>query len=167
MTAKTEDYMITMKNSINTLFIGLIVVAFITVNARIARATLGESTDSVESDRKAYSGVHQDTLYRTGYSIQDFATDGNVVREYISQSGVVFAIAWNGISHPDLTTLLGTHLQNFQQALQKSSRQRGKRHMQVKANSIIVEKWGHMRNLQGRAYIPSLIPSGVSPDEIK
>jgi hypothetical protein len=156
-----------MKNRISTLFIGFIVVVFISVTARMALATLGESTDSVESDRKAYSAVRHDALSRNGYSVQDFTTDGNVVREYISQSGVVFAIAWNGLSHPDLTTLLGTYLQEFQQALQTASRQRGKRHMQVKANRVIVEKWGHMRNLQGRAYIPSLIPSGVNLNEIK
>ena len=32
---------------------------------------------------------------------------------------------------------------------------------------VVVEKWGHMRNLQGRAYAPALLPPGVSSDEIR
>jgi hypothetical protein len=37
----------------------------------------------------------------------------------------------------------------------------------LKANNVVVEKWGHMRNLQGRAYAPALMPQGVSVDEIR
>jgi hypothetical protein len=156
-----------MKKSIRALFFGLFVLMFIPVTARIVQATLGESSDSVESDSRTFSAARHATQPHIGYTVQDFTTDGNVVREYISPSNVVFAIAWNGLSHPDLTPLLGTYLQEFQQALRNTSRQRGKRHMQVTANRVIVEKWGHMRNMQGRAYIPSLIPAGVSINEIK
>jgi hypothetical protein len=46
-------------------------------------------------------------------------------------------------------------------------RQPGRRHVTVKTDSVVVEKWGHMRNLQGRAYAPALIPKGVNVDEIK
>ena len=155
-----------MKKIINTLFIGFIAVVIIPLTARLARPTLGESADSVDSDRIAYSAVRHDTQFRRGYSVQNFATDGNDVREYISPSGIVFAIAWNGLSHPDLTTLLGTYLQEFQQALRNTSMQRGKRHVQTKAKRVIVEKWGHMRSMRGRAYIQALIPSGVTINEI-
>jgi len=37
----------------------------------------------------------------------------------------------------------------------------------VRTDRVVVEKWGNMRNLQGRAYAPALIPPGVSIDEIK
>jgi hypothetical protein len=97
----------------------------------------------------------------------EFKSEANVVREYISPSGVVFAIAWNGLSNPDLTTLLGTYIGEYQKALRNATSQKGKRYIQVKTNRIIVEKWGHMRNVQGRAYIQALIPSGVSINEIK
>ena len=48
-----------------------------------------------------------------------------------------------------------------------SPREPGRRNQKVETNRIVVEKWGHMRNLQGRAYVPALIPAGVSIDEIK
>jgi hypothetical protein len=90
-----------------------------------------------------------------------------VVREYVSTSGVVFGIAWNGLIHPNLTQLLGSYAGEYQEALLQTPRIKGSRHLQVKTSGVVVEKWGHMRNLQGRAYVPSLIPPGVRVDEIK
>lgn len=156
-----------MKKRINMLFFGFYIAAFTFATIQRAQATLGESVNSVESDRKAFSAVQHASMTRNGYTVQEFKSEANVVREYITPSGVVFAIAWNGLSHPDLTSLLGTYVGEYQQALRQTPSQKGKRHLQVKANRVIVEKWGHMRNLQGRAYLPALIPSGVSIDEIK
>jgi hypothetical protein len=156
-----------MKIRIRALYLGLYFAAITLATAQRAQATLGESVNSVESDRKAFSAVQHTALTLTGYTVQELKSDANVVREYISPSGVVFAIAWNGLSHPDLTTLLGTYVGEYQQALQQTTGQKGKRHLQVKTNRVVVEKWGHMRNMQGRAYIPALIPSGVSINELK
>jgi hypothetical protein len=156
-----------MKKSIKALFLGVYLVAINLATVQRAQATLGELMDSVETDRRTFSAVRHTKQDIHGYTVQDFTADGNVVREYISQTGVVFAIAWNGLTHPDITALLGTYLDEYQQALRTTARQKGKRHLQVKANRVIVEKWGHVRNMQGRAYIPALIPSGVSINEIK
>jgi len=158
---------IPMKKRVPALFIGFCFAAFALAAAQRAQATLGESADSVASDRKAFSAVQHATVTRTGYTVQEIKSEANVVREYVSSSGVVFAVAWNGLAHPDLTSLLGSYVGEYQQALRQTPGRKGKRHLQVKADRVIVEKWGHMRNLQGRAYIPTLIPSGVSIDEIK
>jgi Protein of unknown function (DUF2844) len=152
---------------IKTLFFGFYLAALTIAVAQQAQATLGESADSAKSDRKVSSAVQQATLTRNGYTVRELKSEANVTREYISPSGVVFAIAWNGLSHPDLTSQLGTYTAEYQKALQQTPGRKGKRHSQVKADRVIVEKWGHMRNMQGRAYIPDLIPSGVSIDEIK
>jgi hypothetical protein len=107
------------------------------------------------------------TTTQKGYTVQEIDYDGTAVREYISSSGIVFAIAWNGIRHPDLSALLGSYAGQYQQALQNTPRQPGARHISVKADGVVVEKWGHVRALQGRAYAPDLIPPGVNTDEIK
>ncbi|HEY6872433.1 MAG TPA: DUF2844 domain-containing protein [Geobacteraceae bacterium] len=133
----------------------------------LARATLGESADSVESDRRALSGVRRAATSRDGYTVHEAVSDANSVREYVSSSGIVFAIAWNGLSHPDLTLLLGSYAGEYWQAAKQTPRKPGRRSLQVKGGRVVVEKWGHMRNLQGRAYVPALIPPGVSLDEIK
>ncbi len=144
---------------------GLLLTLFIL--AQQAEAALGEPAASIAVDRKALSAVQRAATTRKGYTVQEFVTGGNTVREYITPSGLVFAVAWNGVSHPDLTPLLGSYLTEYKQALRQSPRQRGQRRFQVQGNRVVVEKWGHMRNLQGRAYVPALIPTGVTINEIK
>ena len=134
---------------------------------RQALATLGEPAASVESDSKALSARQRTTTTRTAYTVQEVVSDANTVREYITPAGIVFAIAWNGLTHPDLAPLLGSYVGEYRQALRQTLRKPGRRSHQVRANGVVVEKWGHMRNLQGRAYAPALIPPGVSVDEIK
>jgi len=106
-------------------------------------------------------------MARGGYTVQEIESASVAIREYISPSGIVFGIAWNGLIHPDLTQLLGSYAKEYKKALQQTPRRLGQRHLQVKTSRVVVEKWGHMRNLQGRAYAPALIPPGVSANEIR
>lgn len=101
------------------------------------------------------------------FSIRETKSDTGVVREFVSSSGKVFGITWSGLSHPDLGPLLGPLANEYHDALNRHPRRHGRRHQSVKTGRVVVEKWGHMRKLGGRAYIPSLLPEGVSPDEIK
>jgi hypothetical protein len=137
------------------------------LTARPAGAALGESGYTVETDRSALSAVRDSTMARNGYSVHEFDSGATVVREYVSSSGVVFAVAWNGLTHPDLDQLLGSYAGEYHRVLQQTPRKHGRRSIQLKTDSVVVEKWGHMRNLQGRAYDPALIPAGVSVDEIR
>ena len=147
------------------IFLGLFLTVFAT--AVQVQATIGESVDSVASDQKALSATRRTAKTSTAYTVHEIRTETMTVREYVSLSGVVFGIAWNGLTHPDLTPLLGSYISEYQKALIHGRRQPGRRHVTVKTDGIVVEKWGHMRNLQGRAYAPALIPQGVSVDEIK
>jgi len=147
----------------------LLVLAFLGV--RGARATLGESVDSIELDGKILSAAKVtskpiSTAY-ANYTVYQLEYDGTSVREYASPSGIVFGIAWNGLVNPNLTPLLGSYASEYQEALGRTVRKHGERHLRVESDHVIVEKWGHMRNLKGRAYAPNLIPAGVSIDEIK
>jgi len=135
--------------------------------AQTVHATLGESADSVMTDRKALSAVQAVTTTHNAYTVQEISSQTVAVREYISPSGMVFGIAWNGLTHPDLTLLLGSYVGEYQKSLRQSPRKPGRKFSQIKTDRIVVEKWGHMRNLHGRAYDPSLIPPGVNVDEIK
>ena len=156
-----------MKRSLYTLSLGLGLSVAIFASVQRAEAVLGESADSVESDRKVLSAVRGATTVRDGYTVHEVGSGATTVREYVSSSGTVFAIAWNGLTHPDLTLLLGAYAGEYENALQQTPRKRGQRALRVQANRVIVEKWGHLRNLQGRAYAPDLIPPEVSIDAIK
>jgi hypothetical protein len=149
------------------LLLGLSLALTVFADAQQVQATLGESADSVASDQKSLSAIWGATTISPGYTVHEVRTETMTVREYVSPSGVVFGIAWNGLTHPDLTPLLGSYSSEYQKAMSHAKRQPGRRHVQVKTDGVVVEKWGHMRNLQGRAYVPALIPQGVSVNEIK
>ncbi len=155
-----------MKKACLGLVFGLSLVAV--VLARPAQAVLGEPADSVAADQRALSALRSAaTTTHADYTVRQIESAAVTLREYISPSGIVFAVAWNGLVNPDLTQLLGSYADEFEQARQHATRKRGRRSRQVKTNRVVVETWGHMRDLQGRAYVPALIPSGVTIDEIK
>ncbi len=148
------------------LYLGLS-MAFL-ANARQTQAALGESEDSVAADQSALSAVNRVTTACQGYTIHEFTMDGTAVREYVSPSGIVFGIAWNGLIHPDLKPLMGSYAGEYEAALKRTPPKPGiSRNARWETDRVVVEKWGQMRNLQGRAYAPALIPPGVSIDEIK
>ncbi len=131
-----------------------------------AWATLGEPASSIALDGKVLAASQRASAARGGYSVHELATGGWVVREFVSPGGVVFAVAWQGISEPDLAPLLGSYASEYAERLAATPREHGRRSRQVVGKNLVVERWGHMRKLQGRAYAPALIPPGVTVDDI-
>jgi len=152
-----------MKRVIFVLLLGMLAPM---ADLRQARATLGERADSVAKDRRALSAKNKATVSHTGYTVQELALDGTTVREYLNVSGIVFAIAWKGMAPPDMDVVLGSYADEYRAAKKQTARKHGRKQSKVEAERVVVETWGHMRNLQGRAYLPALIPKGVSVDEI-
>lgn len=144
---------------------GLLTVIF--MMPQQSQAALGGDINSIESDRKALSAVQKNSTVLSHYTVHEISSDSTSIREYVSQTGMVFGVAWNGLIHPDLTPLLGSYAGEYQEMLLQTSRVHGRRYLRVKAQHVVVEKWGHMRNLRGRAYVPGLIPAGVNIDDIK
>ena len=130
-------------------------------------ATLGESAASIASDRNVLSAVQRSTKVNDTFTVQEIKSGSTTVREDISPSGVVFGVAWNGLLHPDLTQLLGSYSDEYHEAFSRIQHNKGRSRLQVKTDRVVVQQWGHMRNLRGRAYVPSLIPPGVSVDDIR
>jgi hypothetical protein len=156
-----------MKNMFCRVLLCLVVSVAVLVTSRSTLAALGGPADSVESDRRALHALRGGTTVNDSYSVQEMDYDGTALREYVSSDGIVFAITWNGIRHPDLTTLLGSYVKSYNEALQKTPFQPGARRLSLKADGVVVEKWGRVRSLHGRAYAPDLIPPGVALDEIR
>ncbi len=133
-----------------------------------ALAGLGEGVGSIEKDRQSFSGTHRFVQTKGSHTLHEIVNRDLKVREYISKDGVIFAISWRGNHHPDLEKLLGKYFQDYQQTLQTTRRVRGRlAHSQIKGADVIVTKFGHMRALQGKAYVPALMPQGMDPNEIK
>lgn len=132
-----------------------------------SRAALGGGRSSVESDRSALGGEPRAPTSGPGYTVERFDLPGTSVREYVRPDGVVFAVAWEGITHPDLSKLLGAEGPSWRAALASKGPSASRTHRRLVAGGAVVETWGHMRHLLGRALLPALLPPGVNEDEIR
>jgi hypothetical protein len=128
------------------------------------QAALGEPVASVETDRLQVGGTVR-LLASAAYTVHELqAPSGTVVREYVSPAGIVFGVAWQGPSMPDLRQVLGTYFDRYVQA---ASKRNARGPVAIEQPGLIVQSGGHMRAFVGRAYIPEALPAGVTPDTIR
>jgi hypothetical protein len=128
-------------------------------------AALGGSEQSVEQDRERLAGQSKRTVFQH-YTLHEISMkDGRIIREYVSPGGTVFAVAWEGPSLPDFSTLLGSYYAAFREAMASPNRRHGP--LYVEAGPLVVESGGHMRAFRGRAYVSDLIPANLSKDVIR
>ena len=131
----------------------------------VAFAALGGDESSVQADQAQMRASLRSTRIAT-YTVHELqAPTGHVVREYVSPSGTVFGVAWQGPSKPDLRQLLGTHFDEFMQGAQANRRGHGP--LVVNLPGMVVVSGGHMRAFSGRAYLSQMLPEGVSADAIQ
>ncbi len=131
-------------------------------------AALGQSVASVERDRAAMGGEGQ-TKPGKGYSIETITVAGMTVKEYVSSGGIVFAVAWRGIGAPDLPLLFGSYFDEYREGLTafQNKKPRIRKPMVLKTAHMVVERAGHARSMWGRAFIPTLLPTTISPEDIQ
>jgi Protein of unknown function (DUF2844) len=135
-----------------------------------ARAALGETAASVQSDRVSMKGQLR-TRSEPGYSVQEITGPGGViVREYVAPSGVVFAVSWSGPAVPNLQQTLGAYFTQYVTAA-KAQRAKGQRvghhHLEIHGPSLVVHAGGHMRQYFGLAYVPALVPQNLSISDLR
>jgi hypothetical protein len=135
-----------------------------------AKAGLGDQVTSVEADRVSMKGQLR-ARSEPGYSVQEIAAaNGGTVREYVSPSGVVFAVSWSGPAVPNLQQTLGSYFTQYATAA-KTQRTMGHRaghnHLEIHEPSLVVHAGGHMRQYFGLAYVPSLVPQNLSISDLQ
>ena len=131
-----------------------------------AFAALGGDAASVQADQ-AHINASLRVSQTNGYAVHELhSPTGSVVREFVSSSGKVFAIAWQAPSLPDLRQLLGPYFDEFQKAA-ALSRKPGRAPLVVQHSGLVVQLGGHMRNFTGRAYLPDQVPSSARMEDIR
>jgi len=135
------------------------------VLASPAWASLGQPAASIASDQQRLGGERR-TIAADAYSVEEITSaSGTVVREFVSPAGQVFAVSWRGPVRPDLRPLLGEHFAALPRASAAAGR-RG-RPLVVHTDALVVESGGHVRDFRGRAFLPALMPEGVSPAAVR
>jgi hypothetical protein len=144
----------------------LLAAACISVTASPAFAVLGGDATSVEADQIHINATRR-VSQSNGYVIHELhSSTGSVVREFVSPSGRVFAIAWQAPSLPDLRQLLGPYFDEFQKAAALSHKP-AHAPLFVEHSGLVVQLGGHMRSFTGRAYLPDQLPSGTRVEDIR
>jgi hypothetical protein len=131
---------------------------FLIVLPTYAVAGLGGSVDSFPNSTTSNSVL-------VNYSTQLIHDDvGTLITEYVTSKGVVFALTWHGLFKPDLHQLLGDYFKTYLSTESQSSRRQPQI---VDQRAVIIVSEGRLRNFHGYAYIPALVPSGFSLDNLK
>lgn len=149
-----------------------------------AMASLGGPLDSIESDRKAFEGKLSEIVVPQARNAQRHYTehliqqDGTEIREYALPDGTVFAVTWRGPTQPDLSVLLGSYYNEYQDTLallqrstsqhsnDRTAQRRGRSARVIRSKNMVLERSGHMRDIRGKAYLPQLMPDGVHPEDL-
>jgi hypothetical protein len=150
----------TVRTTLYTLALGCLLIQGL---PQPARAALGGSADSVEADRLSMKGQ---TLPVAGALQQQVLQlpSGTVVTEYVGANGLVYAVTWSGPTLPNLQQILGNYFANYQTAARAPVVRR--RLVRLDSPGLVIESSGHMRSFMGRAWVPSMLPSGVTPADI-
>ena len=158
---------ITSERTQGTIAIGLLASLALVMFALpiCASATLGESSASTETDRVSMKASLR-MLPAAKYTVHEIQTpSGTTLREYVSSAGTVFAVAWQGPVMPDLRQALGHYFDRY--TADAAGKHAGHRHVAVRESDLVVQSNGHMRSFSGRAYLPQLLPQGVTVEEIR
>jgi hypothetical protein len=108
------------------------------------------------------------TATATAYTVHEMMTPaGTVVREFSGPNGKVFAVTWSGPAVPDLRQLLGAHFDTYATPSATGPRPRARAHRTVARGDLVVQSMGRMRAFSGKAYLASLVPSGVAIDALQ
>jgi hypothetical protein len=154
----------------------------------LAEATLGQAQVSIETDRLSFGAARRAadgalgnevaggaavairTAVVRAFSVQEMVlTDGTAVREYVDAGGVVFGVAWDGMSIPPLAQLLGDDLLAKTRAAFEAGRAKraGRGPVSIETSDVVFHSGGHPQAFFGNAYLPQRMPAGVLSADIR
>jgi hypothetical protein len=120
----------------------------------------------VARDHLALRASSHTIVPTAAYDRHDIITrEGTRVREFVSRTGTVFAVAWSGPSLPSLKTLLASHYDEY---VSGAAARRSTRHvMSLTTPGLILHITRLPRGFSGSAQIPDLVPAGTSPADLR
>ncbi len=143
------------------------VLALLAAPAGVAWAGLGEGQASIETARVRMSARHS-VARAQQYTVHELkSANGSLVQQFVTGNGQVFAVRWNTLYKPDLSSLMGTSFGDYK-AVASQAAQRGgiQRQFHHEGSDLVVQSSGHLQVFSGYAYKRSLLPQGLNPKSI-
>ena len=130
-----------------------------------AHAALGDDVAEVAADQARMQASLQ--VWRTGnYAIHELASpSGTKVRQFVGDSGKVFAVSWSGGWRTNLRDIMGTHYDRFLAATRGKRVARGV--ARIELPGMVVVMGGHQRAFFGHVYLTDLAPAGFAPEDLR
>jgi Protein of unknown function (DUF2844) len=146
-----------------------IIVTTIVALPSSASASLGGDTASVDADRVRVQGALLRIVRNDAFTVHEVqSSSGTTIREYMSSTGTVFAVAWEGPWLPNLRQILGPYFETYQRAVQTGpANRRARGSLRIELPDLVVQMSGHPRAFSGRAYVPRLMPQRVQMETIR
>jgi len=103
---------------------------------------------------------------QSGYTVREIHYGQAFMRQFIASSGVIFALDWRRMPEPDLKNLLGstTNDERLEDSLPIFGRINST--TAVWERDIILDESFVSGDSHGRAYVPCLVPSGVTIGDV-
>ena len=133
--------------------------------APAAQAGLGEGVDSVARDHAALRAQAASVVPMQAYDVHEMATSGGRVREYVTRTGTVFAVTFQGPSMPNLHAVLGSHYGEYATAV--SARRTNHKVFAMSEPGLVMEVVKLPRGFTGSAHVPALLPAGVAARDLR
>jgi hypothetical protein len=133
-----------------------------------AHAALGASAASIETDRVSTRTAHA-LVHETTYTRHELTNQKLKLHEFSkNETGKVFAVAWQGSTHPDFKTVFGDYYPEFEAAY--ASAKKSHHHGGViiaDSENLHFEVGGRMTSVYGKVWIKSNLPTGMDCHEIQ
>lgn len=130
-----------------------------------AGATLGGAMASIQADQEAMAASQKIIDINTVKVYELEVPGGILVKEYLSPTSTVFAIAWQGPTLPNLRQLLGDYFTQYTEGAKTHRGDHGQ--LAIQQGDLVVESSGRMRAFTGRAYLPGNVPQGFAVSDIQ
>lgn len=131
-----------------------------------AYAVLGERPSTAASNAKMVSkaAVSKTATVRVQTTTQDA---GLTIKEFVDQTGFVYAVRWEGSHGPDLNALLGKYFPEYKLAAITTLRHMPRRRLSADSQNLHVTQFGHPGALIGLIYLKNQLPAGIQPEDLK
>ncbi|MBB5192866.1 hypothetical protein HNQ50_003620 [Silvimonas terrae] len=135
----------------------------------LAHAVLGgapTSASTAQSKFKASVKAGASVSSNAAFTVNTLETSqGTTITEYIGTDGNVFAVSWQGPQLPDLNALLGSYFPQL--VSNNTTRHAGHTPNLVNNSDLVVQSGGRPLAYRGRAWVPAMLPAGVTTDQIQ
>jgi hypothetical protein len=140
--------------------IAAVAFAAATVFGPSARAALGDDAAAVTVDQTRLQ-AHLRIVRHDGYTIHELAAPSGVtIRNFVGDTGKIFAVAWSGGWRPNLRDIMGSHYDRFIAAKRGQRVARGV--ARIELPGMLVLMGGPQRASFGHAILTDLAPAGFA-----